>query len=761
MTNWYFLQTASGSDGVSYGLNVQGAIDAPGTPIITWGWQGGADNELWAIGDDGSVISALGANLYLAPAPNGNGLIISTTPAYWSFNSDGTIAAEDGSVITASSDQSLQGTPVQLSAAEKDPTPTQSWWAAPNIQAIPQTFSAWRYIVSNLTDSDDTTFVLNVKGADQSPGTDVIVWQLEENSSNSMWQITDDGRILSAMNRSLLLGVSATDGGPVLTQSAISPQSGQTWGFNPSGMISNPDTGLYLGIDGQPDSLWPGMGPLAVVGLAGVSDPPPSFQWQVTPNNSLTAIVMQSPVPFPVFSGNEAVVYAYIMNALGITDMRREYTDLGASLSDWNTTISKMTCPTDLDPDSWAAVVTELGNEITRADNVRQFFNEYNAYQTSLQTSCTDRGLQLGTLAGLESGSSTDIGGLLLSIFESILYAALEAVPGGEEAVSTASIIGNVMEGCVNVATNAANVSNAISENPFQVAYADLWGNLADAFQSTTDAAGLMETIILSDWGKMQAFYDSAMGQGPNALNWPSEQTKTLVDNAIPGFEISALQMLLPAKFQIYFYYDTNDSPVNDVPSEAQWVQQLTSDIWAKYWIAAQDNWEAYPDSNLLQNYVWGNGVEPSDFFQSANGWGFATCDWGEDRHAVIVTICNQTPNVLTVGFEVIDGGGMFLRPTSLPGVNSAPLPPYGSNVILAISRMFLDTPIWINDSSGEWVATLLVNRNPNGVNAGDVWISNTATRYGYSLSSPHCNSGDIVDDYSGAAQITISWSAS
>ncbi|WP_064682528.1 hypothetical protein [Rhizobium bangladeshense] len=467
MTSWYFIQTASGTDGVSYGLNVQGAGSAPGTPIITWGWQGGADNELWAIGDDGSVVSALGSGLYLAPSPEGSGLVISATPAYWSFTAQGTIAAEDGSVITAASGELLQGALVQLSPAEDGPPATQSWWTAPNMQAIPQQFSAWRYIVSNLTDGDGTTFVLNVKGADESPGTDVIVWQLEADSSNSMWQITSDGRILSAMNRSLLLGAAESDGGPVVIQSALSPESGQTWNFGPSGVIGNPDTGLSLGIDGQPDSLQPGTGPLAVIGAVGGSDPPPSFQWQLAPDNPLNTIVMQSPQPFPAFFDEQATVYIYIMNALGIADIRSEYANLTISLSDWHTTISTMPRPPEMDKTAWNAVVAELGDEITRADSVRLFFDEFRAYQTSLQASCTDRGLDIGTLAGLEKGSSMSIGGLILSVFEGILYTVLEAVPGGEEAVSTASIIGNVMEGCINVATNAANVSTTISADPF------------------------------------------------------------------------------------------------------------------------------------------------------------------------------------------------------------------------------------------------------------------------------------------------------
>jgi hypothetical protein len=111
------------------------------------------------------------------------------------------------------------------------------------------------------------------------------------------------------------------------------------------------------------------------------------------------------------------------------------------------------------------------------------------------------------------------------------------------------------------------------------------------------------------------AFYTASMAPGPNTLAWPADQTSTLVDNSLPGFELSVHKMLLPAKFQIFQYWDTDDSPVDGVPTEAQWVIGVKSDQWLKFWIGSQGSYETYPDTDMLNTYLWNAGVPQSDVF--------------------------------------------------------------------------------------------------------------------------------------------------
>lgn len=757
MTELFFIRSAA-SNGVSYGLNVSEASTTPGTPIITWPWQGGADNELWSIPGDGSIVSALGSDLYLAPDPNGAGLIISTTPTYWTFTGNGTIAADDGSVLTAASGQSLEGAAVQLATAQSG-SAQQSWWAAPNMQAIPPQFSAWRYITSTLSDADQTTFVLNVEAANRAPGASVIVWQLEANAANSIWQLTPDGRALSAMDRSLLLGVSDTGGGPVVLQSAVSPQSGQTWSVDSSGLISNLDTGLALGIDGRPESLSPGAGPKAVLASPGAGTAPPSFLWQLTPSSPINTIVAQAPLPFPTFTGSQADVYTYLMAQLGIADIRAEYTNLDATLDSWQTDIDNFTCPHGLDHEAWTKVVDQLNAEITAVLGVQGFFNQYGSYVNDLGQQWNDTLQTLGQLVNFESGDKTSVGGLILSVFEGLLYTVLEAVPGGQGAVSATAVLGNLMEGAINVALNATNVETTISASPFQIALEDLAGQLGSALAATTDGAGAMATIVLSDWGKVQAFYAATKQTGPNALNWPSNLTSTLVDNSMPGYQISVLQMLLPAKYRIYQYPDNNGATIDDVPTTAQWIAQSGTNQWTKYWIADQDDWGSYPDDELLDTYVWGNGISRSDFFQSSNGWGFMTSlvDEGSEpfnglSEFCTVTICNQTPNALTleiaVAGETEDKGPIWPSDMNLP--------PYGTAVHWFQYIHGLEATISIQDLSGNTCASFVLHMHGSFVEAGDVWID-ILSKNGYCLSTPICAPGAMGEIFTGAAQITIS----
>lgn len=132
-TNSVFIATMASSDGTSYGLNVQYGFNNPGEKIISYPWQGGSDNELWVINQDGSIVSAMvdpnGNPLYLAPATSGNGLIVSSTEYNWTVGlngSMGTIVAQDGTVVTVDVSQ-LNGGLVTLAALQEGSPVSQTW----------------------------------------------------------------------------------------------------------------------------------------------------------------------------------------------------------------------------------------------------------------------------------------------------------------------------------------------------------------------------------------------------------------------------------------------------------------------------------------------------------------------------------------------------------------------------------------------------------------------------------------------------------
>ena len=53
------------------------------------------------------------------------------------------------------------------------------------------------------------------------------------------------------------------------------------------------------------------------------------------------------------------------------------------------------------------------------------------------------------------------------------------------------------------------------------------------------------------------------------------------------------MKMLMPAKYQIYAFQDDDDDPIDDVPSYAQWIEDIGNGRWNKYWIAEGASWSA------------------------------------------------------------------------------------------------------------------------------------------------------------------------
>jgi hypothetical protein len=231
------------------------------------------DNELWVINQDGSIASAMldasNNQLYLAPADQGSGLIVSLTKYYWTIGwtigangSVGTIGAEDGTIATVDPSQLKYGSVTLTAPPQAGPRPaSQVWWAAPCLQQVTPQLTAYRYVASTLTDQDNTTFVLNVSNpsvtSDDQP---IVLSPLAANTSSQMWQITSDGRMLGGTDPALIVGLSpnsiAGGGWPLETQWAVNSVPEQTWSFDGTGLIANAN-GDYLTINGNPTSLSP------------------------------------------------------------------------------------------------------------------------------------------------------------------------------------------------------------------------------------------------------------------------------------------------------------------------------------------------------------------------------------------------------------------------------------------------------------------------------------------------------------------------
>jgi hypothetical protein len=764
---WFYIQSPlTDSIGNTYVANVEAANASPGAQIILWPLQPNSYNALWQY-KNGTIASALGNQdlvldtSYVAPntwvvlnSANGN------SSQQWIFSEDGTISNQDGLVLDIETGSAGSGQWLNVDAAQG--SPSQEWSIV-----YPQPFvPTWSYIQSGLIlGPTDPPLVATL----QEDTGNVVLSPMQTSSSNQLWQITPDGRILSASsgNPVMTLG-SQLSGGENAYYIVTAPSPEQTdstlqWIFNDQNMFINASNGLALNVEGYSANQ-----STPLIAYAVQSGPPKNEFWSISPASTMTDIMALPPLPLPAFTGDQGTAYTYICAQLGIPDLRSLYTNLAVNLSPYLSRILTMPCPTgQVQQADWNSVVAQLTNELTAAPDVQALFTNYETFHTDLFANQNTLLTQLFNDAGMDQKStSSNVNGIILSVFENVLYTALEAVPGVGEGVNFAAVLGNVMEAGVNIGMSVANSGKGgfISPDPFNVAYSQLLSQLSGNFEALLSATGYMEHTILTDWSKMQATYSAILSTGQDSLAWPTALTGALVIAATPGYTISVMQMLLPAKYQIFQYQTTDGSALPDPPSSAQWVQSIGNNTWNKYWIATPGNWDDYPSDEAMDD-VWNSGVTKADFFQGLAGWGFARCypsgnsvsggsSIGTDCNGLVITITNQTPNPLTVTAFPNNGQGVTVN-----GPTSQTLQPYGSVSFTGYYANGLAIDIAITDpnlaGSGP-VATFTANQPYCRDEAGTVTVDTPVIGMGYQLTTAICNSRSNADSFPGTVQIGI-----
>lgn len=746
MANWFFIRTAA-SGGDCYGLNVANWSTAPGSAVITWAWQGGAANELWSMPGDGQIASAIGAGIYLSIGPDGSSLVVSDQPTSWTFLDGGQIAGPDGRVIGSASPGSLEGGAVGLVAAASDPIPsTQRWWTARSIIAVPTTPS-WVKIAGS-AEGGSKGLVVDVSGAPTAVPVQLCLAD-DINASTQYWQFAPEGLIINRCGSGLVMGVSSADSN-VWLQSADLPTPGnQTWIRTEGGAIALQSGSLALTSNVNTLSVTP------------PSTPPTADQlFDLVPSHPLDRILAGPPIPYPDFLDRQdgPAAYAAIQSALAQNnkldaDLRATYTDTNynGSFSEFWTTVHGMQCPSGVTAETWSFVQGQILAELTYVPQVQTLFMSYNDYNTQTFVTQNSTVTQLISDCQLTDSSGSGVGGLILSLLSGIVYTALSAAPG------VGGLLANVIQTGINVAVSAANMQSAMGPDPFQVAVSDLWRQLNQNFEALSDATGTTALIILTDWGKLAVTGPLAGAGGP--LDWTNDSTPALVQVFAAPFAVGVMQMLLPAKYQVFYYPDDNGDPVSGVPDDAQWVTQNPAGgdkPWVKYWIAEQEDWKTYPTA--LANDVWGNGASKQEFFQSVRGWAFPTALWFGYSQQVdkgCLTISNQSPYPLTVSIAMTHGGFDSWQFPSSDGTLAA----YGQCSCMFHSNFLrgIEAVVSISNGSSTVASFTYHMGSGSGVHAGDVSIDTTSTNGPFRLSAPVCNNGSVGDGYAGAAQITVS----
>jgi hypothetical protein len=767
---WSAMSNGGYADGYwfgdgSYGLNVKGNIAEAGTQVILYPWCGGQDNELWTIDGQGHVVSQLNNQLviglddsdppYLVLCPLTDG----DPTQQWTIVDGALQNNSTQTVMTATTGQVSTGWNVVVNAAAEGATPDNQYWQfAPYFSAPAAAVPQWNFIQSAL--SGDTSLVLDLNDGYAASGTQVILAEQDPGSATQKWMVIPDGLILNNSGEQLVLGLGDPLGNGanvvnVQTQ-AMPAIADELWISQTGGLYQNSGTGRYLTVSGnQPQSGSDLVTSDLGEGLTGQS-------FALLPPNALGRILGSGPLPFPAFQANtdQAAAYDYINQQLMESgdftgDLRATYTntDLTANYSNWVTQIREMSCPGSISSPDWTIVSNQLQMELQAVSAVQTLFANYASYHAQAFAGQDALVSGLITDAGI-TNDGPNIGGLVLSIISGVLYTVLEAIPGGGAAVNAFAVLGNIVQAGINIGV-AAEGSGKISADPFTVEVGELWTTLNTQFDNLLSATATMETAILSDWGMLSATFGLINSTGPDSLAWPPDLTPQLVDASTPGFTVSVMQMLMPAKYQIYSWVQYNADEFSGVSSLVQRIEDNGDGSYTHYWIASAADWSDYPIDAAI-NDCFAAGTDGWDFFHSAAGWNFPQVYYNSNdgNNCLNVTVSNQTYNPLDIVLTMIEGSG-----SGNPRVSA-----FTSVSVLGSYSGGLSMQIDIYDpkiSSDNPVASFVAHQHESVFEGADCWVDTQSQNSGYALSTPVCNSGSFGDTYSGAIQVTVSFNPS
>ncbi|EGC37172.1 hypothetical protein DICPUDRAFT_15974, partial [Dictyostelium purpureum] len=475
--------------------------------------------------------------------------------------------------------------------------------------------------------SNIVNYCLNIKNGSKDQNTPVILWPIQKNSTNELWQLTSDGHIISRMFGNVVLDVgNSVDGSNSKFYVIINPNfnvnsDSQKWVVNSeTNQISNKNfPNLYLGIDGAYN------GPIAPVKyqnivLAKPSDNSnPCFQWLFLPKSPFYKILSQKPEPFPTYEKDPQFAETYHLISKTITldrtnSIRTQYSNTIAPLSSFQSSLVSMKCPKDVNPEVFEIVKDQINYELTCAISVQNLFATFSKFYTENYI-CSEASItNLALLCKLDSKKDL-VTGFFKSFIDNTTTNILCMIPE----------IGPIFTEFVDIGYDLYADSGYSTNNisPFTVAVSQLYKRFYTNFINILKIIGEIETDILNDWGMMKTTYSCIMLPvgTPNSLFWNTNMNYELVNATSIANDIAILQVLMPSKYQIY--YCSFGINYTNAPSYCQYWDNRKQ----FYYIAEiQDN-NAFPDSELMKTYLWGNNVNQQEFYQSNFGWTFNTAN--------------------------------------------------------------------------------------------------------------------------------------
>jgi hypothetical protein len=705
MPQYVLIKSYASPGGTPFVLNVAGAVSAADTDVVLYAQATLAhfsQNELWLITSDGYIVSAMSEEgspqLVLGISPNDEygwpGVAVVSYAAgdesqQWTMEAEGTLVGDSPvtQIVNVKSGLSLNVAGGNIANGSVIITYTQcddagSLWT---IEPYGVPFNQGTPIASAFSTSGDTIMGLSVTGAGTTtPG--VALAQLHTNAglsgatadyqlnSTMLWQYTPDGFIESLVTPGLVLSL-----GPIVNDIytvTVYPKQPwnnafQQWYVTSEVMtigeyeynvlkLFNPGNGQVLATSGdQIITQW--------------SPPDNSEQdWINVCGYPLEAIMTQPPYPYPTYAPGspEEAAYAYISEnvtpkAIPVPPgIRGQYDSLDSD-SEYPTAVLGMESdapPPGTDASVWPSMPKEICAEMANVQDVQALYGDVTTFLGKLQDS---DGIEINALADAVGAGCMSANAKVnyANNVQGTILAMVELVPDVGGCVAT------LMQTGLNdlVATRQLEYKSEL------LAVAELNDELLYTYEALSSNFAIQVTAIINDKGKAAAVARlmTLPPSHPDSLAWTDETTPAAQYPAVYGYQVSVMQMLLPAVYQIFTEWNIpNGQDVSSV-----WFEDAgfpPSGVYEQVWLPygsvynffaiGQGHWTGttpYPTAwappDTLQEYVWNRGQLPSNVYLAQGGWsnfGILAGLTGADGYgdaALLTTIVNTTPNTLDV----------------------------------------------------------------------------------------------------------------
>jgi hypothetical protein len=462
------------------------------------------------------------------------------------------------------------------------------------------------------------------------------------------------------------------------------------------------------------------------------SQPPaPGNQWYAYPNYELEQVVVQpnSSPPFPAAAdAGEQAAYEYIsvillgavaaaqpctLEGTDYNGIRCEYANLNAT--DTLTSCAAQTSPLSppLNPGSyngttisaadWQATYTQLNLECQYAAQVQTMYANFNTILNAIFTADETAIASLAADVGLSENQS--LNPIPIDIIEGILYTALGAT--GDTGMG---VFANLMETAVNTAVAAGgNQAESLTQS-LLTTVGTLYSDLATQFQVLQQNQANGENAILQDWGRLQQIGPLTLINGYNGLGLNADQFATIEAAALKGYQVTVMQQLMAvAPWALNWEAATSFSSVGGPPSSAQYSYAGFGSLagYNNAWLEDPSHASNYPDSQVIDTDILGNGGNAFELFNGLNGWTALPSAGLQNLscYGMVVTLFNATPTDLQITVAPDEGfiaapGSDFSSHGEQTGYESSytfELRPYGYLPIYAGSNSSSDhLNVWV-----------------------------------------------------------------